>query len=258
MFKYKNASENVDIIIPNYNKGIYLKDCISSVIKQTYKNWFLYIIDDCSIDNSLQILDSFKKIDNIKIIKLNKNMGPSFCRNLGIRNSKSKFISFLDSDDYWTDNKLQDQINFMIKNKYNFTYTDYITIFESKNNKKIKTNIKDSFTFEEFVRNSSINSSTMIIERKLINNKKFKKINLLEDYLFKCEILKNNNKAYKLNKESAFYRVIKNSRSKDILKNLYFLWIINKQFNKMSFVDNIYSIFSISINSLKKYKLNKF
>ena len=134
MFKNKNTSENVDIIIPNYNKGIYLKDCVSSVINQTYKNWFLYIIDDCSTDNSLQILDSFKKNDNIKIVKLNKNKGPSFCRNLGIRISKSKYISFLDSDDYWTDNKLQDQIYFMTKNKYNFTYTDYITIFESKNN----------------------------------------------------------------------------------------------------------------------------
>ena len=127
MFKYKNASENVDIIIPNYNKGIYLKDCISSVIKQTYKNWFLYIIDDCSIDNSLQILDSFKKIDNIKIIKLNKNMGPSFCRNLGIRNSKSPYLSFLDSDDYWTNDKLETQLSFMIKNKLNFTYSDYFT-----------------------------------------------------------------------------------------------------------------------------------
>ena len=159
MFKNKNTSENVDIIIPNYNKGIYLKDCVSSVINQTYKNWFLYIIDDCSTDNSLQILDSFKKNDNIKIVKLNKNKGLSFCRNLGIRISKSKYISFLDSDDYWTDNKLQDQIYFMTKNKYNFTYTDYITIFESKNNKKIKTNIKDSFTFDQFIRNSSINSS---------------------------------------------------------------------------------------------------
>ena len=258
MFKNKNTSDNVDIIIPNYNKGIYLKDCIVSVINQTYKNWFLYIIDDCSTDNSLQILDSFKKNDNIKIVKLNKNKGPSFCRNLGIRISKSKYISFLDSDDYWTDNKLQDQIYFMTKNKYNFTYTDYITIFESKNNKKIKTNIKDSFTFDQFIHNSSINSSTMIIERKLIKNKKFKRINLLEDYLFKCEILKNNNKAYKLNKESAYYRVINNSRSKDVLKNLYFLWIINKRYNKLSFIKNFFSIFFISLNSLKKYSLNKF
>lgn len=258
MFKYKNSLENVDIIIPNYNKGVYLKDCISSVLKQTYKNWFLYIIDDCSTDNSLEILESFKKIDNIKIIKLNKNMGPSFCRNLGIRISRSKYISFLDSDDYWTEDKLYEQINFMIKNKYTFTYTDYITIFEAKNNKKIKTNIKDSFTFKEFIYNSSINSSTMILERKIIKKIKFRKINLLEDYLFKCKILKDNNKAYKLSKETAFYRVINNSRSNDVFKNLYFLWIINKQFNKLSFVTNLLSVCSISLNSLKKYKLNKF
>ena len=245
------------IIIPIFNSEKYISKCINSIIQQNYKNWEIIIIDNNSTDRSIKIVKSFKN-KKIRIFKINNKGIIAKSRNLGIKKSKGNWIAFLDSDDYWTDNKLQDQIYFMTKNKYNFTYTDYITIFESKNNKKIKTKIKDSFTFDQFIHNSSINSSTMIIERKLIKNKKFKRINLLEDYLFKCEILKNNNKAYKLNKESAYYRVINNSRSKDVLKNLYFLWIINKRFNKLSFIKNFFSILFISLNSLKKYSLNKF
>ena len=86
---------SVDIILPNYNKGKFLEEAIISVIKQTYKNWKLYIIDDHSSDNSYSVLKKFSNIENITIIKLNRNKGPSFCRNYGMRISKSKYISFL-------------------------------------------------------------------------------------------------------------------------------------------------------------------
>ena len=97
----------VDIIIPNYNKGPFLDECINSVINQSYEYWSLFIIDDCSTDNSSQILDKYKNRKNFKIIKLNKNKGPSFCRNLGMRVSKSDYMAFLDSDDWWSPKKLE-------------------------------------------------------------------------------------------------------------------------------------------------------
>ena len=139
-------------------------------------------------------------MEKITIVKLKKNKGPAFCRNLGMRLSKSKYISFLDSDDIWTKDKLQKQIDFMIKHNYDFTYTDYLPFFHNINNKifKKKTNLKKSFTYEEFILNSSINSSTMIINRNIVFNYKFKNTKILEDYLFKCEILKNGKTAYKL------------------------------------------------------------
>ena len=77
----------VDVIVPNFNKGKFLKRCLESVVNQTYKKWRLIIVDDNSTDNSLHILKKFKNKKKIKIIKLSKNKGPSFCRNLGMKNS---------------------------------------------------------------------------------------------------------------------------------------------------------------------------
>jgi teichuronic acid biosynthesis glycosyltransferase TuaG len=246
---------SVDIILPNYNKGEYLKEAIDSVIKQSYKNWHIFIVDDNSTDKSLEIINSYSYLKNKTVISLKKNKGPSFCRNYAMRISKSKYISFIDSDDSWSENKLTKQINFMEKNKYNFTYTDYTPFYHSESKKiiKEKTSLKESFNFKTFTRNSSINTTTMIISRSILNTNRFKKVKLLEDYLFKCKLLKSNIVAKKLNADLATYRILNKSRSSQRLKNIYWLWKINKGYNKLNFIDNIISICSISYNSIKKY-----
>ena len=247
--------QQIDIIIPNFNKGNFIKECLNSVINQTYKNWIIYIIDDASNDNSIDVLQEFSKNSNINIIKLKKNKGPSFCRNLGIRLSKSNFITFLDSDDFWEKNKLEKQLTEMMNKKFEFTYTDYIP-FLTKNNKyvyKSKTNIKSSFSFEEFIKNSSINSSTMMIKRDIVKTHRFKKVELLEDYLFKCELLKNNISAIKIEDTNAYYRILPSNRSSNKIRNLIYLWKINNKYNNLSFFENLNSILGIMINSYKKY-----
>jgi Glycosyltransferases involved in cell wall biogenesis len=171
-------SPSVDIILPNYNKAKFLDEAIKSVITQTYKNWNLYIVDDCSSDDSLKIINNYSNLNNVHIVKLNKNKGPAFCRNYAMRISKSKYISFIDSDDIWTKNKLETQIIFMDKENINFSYTDYTPFFQNGDDKKFKkrTHIRDYFNFETFINNSSINTSTMIIARSILSTHRFKKI----------------------------------------------------------------------------------
>ena len=248
-------SPSIDVILPNYNKAKFLDEAIKSVIAQTYKNWNLYIIDDCSSDNSVKIINNYSNLHNVNIIKLNKNKGPAFCRNYAMRVSKSKYISFIDSDDIWTNNKLETQIIFMEKKGINFSYTDYTPFFQNREKKifKGRTYIRDYFNFETFINNSSINTSTMVIARSILSTHRFKKINLCEDYLFKCELLKKHNIAKKLNENSAYYRILSGSRSSRRVKNIFWLWYINKKFNKLNFIRNIISIFFITLNSIKKY-----
>lgn len=240
--------------MPNYNKAEFISEAVDSVVKQSYKNWYLYIIDGGSTDLSLQKLSKFSKIKNIRIISFKRNKGPGFSRNYGMRISNSKYISFLDSDDGWSTDKLEKQLNFMRKYQYNFTYTDYIPFFQNKGKKifKQKTNLKSKLNFSEFIRNTSINTSTMIIERSIVKTHKFKKVKL-EDYLFKCDILKNNIVAQKFNESLAFYRILKISRSSQKIKNVSSVWQINKKYNKLNFIQNLISVFSIAINSIKKY-----
>ena len=248
----------VDVIMPNYNKGEFLEESIDSVLAQEYKNWNLFVIDNFSNDNSKEILNKFKAgKSNINIIYLSKNKGAAFSRNLGIRLSKAEYISFIDSDDYWSSDKLKDQISFMQKFNHIFTYTDYTPFVLKNNNKVFKKEVvsPNTFTYDQFINDTTIATSSMIIKRSFVSIIKFSKVGSFEDYPFKCKILKKGCTAIKLKKNSMFYRITKDSLSSNKYKGLYWLWHINKKYNKLSFVKNIKSILLISLSSIKKYRL---
>ena len=245
-----NTTPLIDIIIPNYNKAKYLKECLDSVISQTYKNWKIYLIDDFSKDDSAQILKEYGNQENIKIIYLDKNFGPHYCRNLGIKNSSSDYIAFLDSDDFWPKEKLYTQMKEMIKNNLDFTYTD---ISYSKNDSKQKKIVLPNFyDFNKFISKSTLSTSSILIKRKIIDDIFFRELSH-EDYLFKCEILKKEIIAVKVKNTFTYYRMIKNNRSSNKIHNLINLWKINKNFNKLNYFQNIKSVLSISFNSLINY-----
>ena len=249
----------ITIIIPNFNKQEYLEECIDSVVKQSFTEWNLIIIDDSSTDNSISLLSNYEKNKKIKLIKLKKNKGPSFCRNLGMRLSTTKYLAFLDSDDYWDIDKLKEQINFMIRQNFKITFSDYYVFRENQKENIINlTNVPNSFNLDSFMNNSSINTSTLILEKSIIGSTKFKKIPLLEDYIFKCDLLRKKLTAYKFNKCNTAYRLTDATRSSSRMKNLLILWRVNKRYNKLNFFRNFISILSISFNSLKKYGLAKY
>lgn len=117
-------SELVSIIMPSYNTAQYIAESIRSIQAQTYMNWELIIVDDCSTDNSLEVICSFDD-PRIKLLKNERNSGAAVSRNYALREAKGKWIAFLDSDDTWASEKLEKQIKFMKKNDYSFTFTDY-------------------------------------------------------------------------------------------------------------------------------------
>ena len=114
----------VSIIMPSYNTARYISDSIVSIQAQTYENWELIIVDDCSTDNSIEIIQSFND-SRIVLLRNEKNSGAAISRNYALRVAKGKWIAFLDSDDIWIPEKLEKQIRFMNENNYAFTFTDY-------------------------------------------------------------------------------------------------------------------------------------
>ena len=125
-------NELVSIIMPSWNTGNFIAESIQSVINQTYKNWELIIVDDCSTDNTDEIV-SFYKDQRIKYLKNEKNSGAAISRNYALREAKGKWVAFLDSDDLWVPEKLEYQVNFMKYNDYHFSYTNYEEIDEKGN-----------------------------------------------------------------------------------------------------------------------------
>ena len=245
----KKEKTKIDIILPNYNSSQFIIRTIKSILNQTYKSWKLIIVDDFSNKETKDILKKFSKKNKIKIYWSNKNRGAGYSRNYAIKKSNSPYLAFIDSDDVWKKDKLKRQIDFMKKNNCSFSYTNYETFGDK--NKKVNSPLK--FNYSSFIKNTSIATSTMMVKRNKIGNIKFTNTKICEDYFFKCKLLKKVNFALCLNQYLTKYRIRKGSLQSSNLKNFYWIWKINRDFNKLNFLNNLISLFFISLNSLKKY-----
>lgn len=130
----------ISIIMPSYNTGKYIKKTIESVLAQSYENWELIIVDDCSTDNTDEVIKPFLTDGRIRYFHNEQNSGAAFSRNKALKEAKGKWIAFLDSDDLWMPEKLHKQLAFMKGHDYSFSYTQYEEIDASGN----KTNVRVS------------------------------------------------------------------------------------------------------------------
>lgn len=120
----------VSIIMPSYNTAKFIEETIDSVLAQTYTNWELIIVDDCSTDDTDVVVAKYED-SRIRYLKNEKNSGAAVSRNRALREAKGRWIAFLDSDDLWTPDKLEKQIRFMEENHYSYSYTNYLEIDEA-------------------------------------------------------------------------------------------------------------------------------
>lgn len=124
----------VSIITPSYNTAKFIGETIRSVQAQTYPNWEMIIVDDCSTDNTDEVVAEYQKADErIRYFKNEKNSGAAVSRNKALREAKGRWMAFLDSDDLWTPDKLEKQLEFMVENGYHFSCTKRTTIDEDSN-----------------------------------------------------------------------------------------------------------------------------
>lgn len=119
----------VSIITPNWNCANFVAETIRSVQAQTYQNWEMIMVDDCSTDDSCAVIAPFAEADpRIRLLKNEKNSGAAVSRNYALREAKGRWIAYLDSDDLWTFDKLEKQLEFMVAGGYSFSYTEYLEI----------------------------------------------------------------------------------------------------------------------------------
>ena len=138
----------VSIITPTYNCGRFIGETIESVQKQTYTNWEMVIVDDCSNDRTKEIVEEYiSKDDRIQYYCLENNSGAAVARTRAMQLADGEYMAFLDADDLWTEDKLEKQLQFMKRNKYAFSCTSYEQIDEAGNliNKIVKTIPKTSY-----------------------------------------------------------------------------------------------------------------
>lgn len=158
----------VSIITPCYNAQDFIARTIESVLNQTYQNWEMIIVDDLSIDKSLEILSKYALNESrVKIIKNDVNQGVGKSRNFAIHKAKGKYIAFLDSDDVWLSHKLEKQVKFMLKYAVTISYSSYLTIDE--NGISIGAfYVRDMINYENLLTTSSIGTLTLMYDAESI------------------------------------------------------------------------------------------
>ena len=161
----------VSIITPVYNAERFLEDTIKSVQKQSYKNWELVLVDDCSKDSSSEIIEKLQNSDDrIRYIKLEKNSGAAISRNTGIKNAKGRFIAFVDSDDLWEKTKLEKQIEYMLRENIGFSFTSYRYMRENGEKTTKVAKAPKKIDYEGLLKNTIIGCSTVVLDRKIIGD----------------------------------------------------------------------------------------
>jgi hypothetical protein len=244
--------ELVSIITPLYNSEKLISETIESVLAQTYKNWEMIIVDDCSTDNGVNIVNKYQKNDDrIKLIKLSKNSGAAVARNTAIKNADGRYIAFLDSDDLWYPKKLEKQIEFMKQNNYFFTYTNYQKMSESGEliNEIVKSPRK--LVYKKALHTNYIGCLTAIYDKKKLGKVYMPEIRKRQDYGLWLKILKQVD-GYGLNKNLAYYRVRENSVSSNKLNLIKYNWQLYRDIEKLSiFRSSYYILYTIMLKLLK-------
>lgn len=204
----------ISIIIPAYNSEKYIIETINSVLAQTYKDWELLIVDDCSTDDTAKIIKSYVKKDNrIKYFKTDKNTGAFCARNIGIKKAVGDFICFLDSDDVWTKDKLKTQLQFMQNNICDVSSHGYDYIDETGNKIKGKVLPLKQFTLKSYMSNTCISMDTVMLNIKTMGKQYFPPVERREDCAFWIDLLGQGYSIYGMDKIMASYRLHKNQVS---------------------------------------------
>lgn len=205
----------VSIIMPSWNTGKFIGESIQSVLNQTYKNWELIIVDDCSTDTTDEIVASFND-ERIRYFRNDKNSGAALTRNRALREARGEWIAFLDSDDLWMPKKLEKQIAFMQEKGYTFSFTEYEKIDEESKSLNIYVSGPEKVNKRKMYNYDYIGQLTMMYSAKVFGLIQIKDIKKNNDYAIRLQLFKRKGACCYLLKENlAKYRIRKKSISHD-------------------------------------------
>lgn len=244
--------EIVSIITPCYNSEKYIADTYNSIKSQTYTNWEWIIVDDCSTDKSVEIIQSFND-NRIKLIIQSKNQGAAYSRNLALNKAQGRFITFLDSDDLWLPNFLETTINYLIENNEELVYSSYKRVDEN-----LKPLLADFIAVDKVDRNRILYNCPIPMLTSVYDSKRIGKIpvpdvELREDHAMWIDLLGRIKYARAINESLAIYRIRNNSVSRNKLRIAKKQYNVYRYYLKMNIFKSSYYTFFWAMNGLKKY-----
>ena len=240
--------------MPAYNCEKYITEAITSVINQTYSNWELIVIDDCSQDNTVEEVKKLALIDTrIRLHQNERNIGVSKTRNKGITLAKGEWIAFLDSDDRWASDKLQKQLCFVNYHKgAEFIFT--ASRFMDENGQLFKwiMPVPETMTYRDLLKHNVISCSSVLISRQCLGSHRMIGDAIHEDFALWLEILKNNKVAHGIEEALIVYRVYGTSKSGNKIKSSKMTYKTYLNVG-LGHIQALYYMFFYMINGIFKY-----
>ncbi|MDR1913036.1 MAG: glycosyltransferase [Clostridiales bacterium] len=247
------STELVSVITPMYNAELYISDTIKSVLSQSYENWEMIIVDDCSTDNSLRIvLDFADKDDRIHIVRKRKRAGVAETRNTALDIAKGRYIALLDADDCWLPNKLERQLEFMSGTGCALSFSSFGYIDKNGNKLNRLSKAEKHVTYARLLNSNPIGCLTVIVDKR-----RFKNIHMPEipheDYACWLELLKQGHTALGLDETLALHRIYPTSVSSSKIKSLSWVWNIYRRHLNFSYIRCLVRIVVYCFFNIYKY-----
>lgn len=226
---------NISVVLPLFNAKETISRSVLSVQSQTIEDWELIIIDDCSTDSSIIIVEELAKSDSrIKILRLNSNSGAAVARNAGIREAQGRYIAFLDSDDIWLPEKLERQLEFMRKTGAPFIFSAYRKVDELGGFVGVM-GVPKKVSYHALLKSCVIGCLTAMYDTHIFGKVEMPLIRKRQDLGLWLKLLKLTDYAYGQNEVLAEYTVRKGSISSDKKSASYFQWKLYRDIENLSF-----------------------
>ena len=243
----------VSVIMPCYNMEKYIAATIESVQRQTYPHWELLIVDDTSTDRTADIVRSHQiQDDRIHFVVKPKHSGIADTRNQCISMAKGRFLAFLDADDLWHPEKLEQQLQFMTERKIGFSYSSYDCVDEEGKPLEKRVNSAGNLDYDAYLHNTIIGCSTVMIDTTIIGNVFVPHFRTSEDTATWLNILKKGFLAYAIEQPLTSYRIRQHSASSNKLKASSDLWRVYRQNEKLPLPKAVVCFSSYAFNAIKK------
>lgn len=244
----------VSIIVPAYRVAKLVDDTINSVLAQTYKNWEMLIVDDCSPDNTIEVVRRAAENDSrVRLIESVANGGPAKARNAAIQQAKGRWIAFLDSDDVWLPSKLEDSIEFAKSKGACLVFTGFRRMSFEGGAIGHYVSVPERLTYRQLLGNTAIATSTVLIDRALAGDIVMRSV-FYDDFVCWLELLKKGHVAWGLNKDLMRYRVVANSVSRNKKRSAKEVWKTYRQIENLGMLLSVWYFLNYAIRGILKYR----
>lgn len=247
----------VSVITPVYNAGKVIEKTLESIFKQTYKPIEIVLVDDCSMDNSQEVIAEYlPEHPEIVYFRQLTNQGAGAARNKALELAKGQYVAFLDADDMWHPEKIEKQINWLKEKKGAFSYTAIQMVDENNKVVKSKRNVREQVDYKFLLRNTMIATSTVVIDRTILGDFRMPLRRGGQDYATWLMLLRDGTIAYGINDALEDYRVgNKDSLSNNKWKSIKQVWEIQTRDEKIGKISAAFNLCCFVFNAMKKYLL---